>query len=554
MSVTNTTRGKHSISLAENKVNSTSVVYDRMSRRWELPETLLGGTIAMREAGKKYLPQEPKEKEKSWQNRRDRSVLFNAYESTIKNAVSKPFGQNVVIENEEKLDQRLHVISDNADLKGCNLTDFAKNLFFTAIHRGVCHVLVDYPTVSEDLTLGQEIKLGIRPSFTLVDPIDLPGWRFRIKRSGELALTQIRVKETRIEEAGEFGETIVDVIRVITAPTHSDEVMLDQFLNQAITREIFLASGGKLGEIRTFSRTTDDSDDLPENKTRASNFEDEEYVEDKSKRGFHTFPGIPLRSLYFNRTGFMQAEPVLEDLAWLNLAHWQSYSDQRNILRFARVGILFMSGVTNKEYNQDLVVGPTQLWRSTNPEADLKHVEHNGKAIESGWKDLEILKEDMEVHGLQPFVGRSGNITATARAIDSSKEHSGIQAMIIATQILLVQCYSDACTWIGEEIPEDFDISIHSDFTIGLRSSEDTDKLIELRNPMNPQISHDTFIAEIKRRSLLSEDVDAETERQKIQDEDFVVNNQGRDDDDEPEIEDDDEDETEIEDEKPEEE
>jgi len=35
----------------------------------------------------------------------------------------------------------------------------------------------------------------------------------------------------------------------------------------------------------------------------------------------------------------MQAKPPLLDLAWLNVEHWQSASDQSNILHVARVPI-----------------------------------------------------------------------------------------------------------------------------------------------------------------------------------------------------------------------
>src|SRR3546814_6971269 len=44
------------------------------------------------------------------------------------------------------------------------------------------------------------------------------------------------------------------------------------------------------------------------------------------------FGTLPLVTVYAERTGYLTARPPLLDLAWLNLAHWQSSSDQRHIL------------------------------------------------------------------------------------------------------------------------------------------------------------------------------------------------------------------------------
>ena len=55
----------------------------------------------------------------------------------------------------------------------------------------------------------------------------------------------------------------------------------------------------------------------------------------------------------------MRARPPLLDLAWLNLAHWQSSSDQRHILHIARVPILFARGMDTAESQID--IGPNRI-------------------------------------------------------------------------------------------------------------------------------------------------------------------------------------------------
>jgi len=507
--------------LAANVVNSTTVAYDRMTRRWGLPDTLMGGTVSMREAGEKYLPKEPREQQRTWQNRLNRSILFNAYEDTLKKVSAKPFEEPITIKNEEKLDPRLSKLPKNVDMQGNSLTQFGNALFKNALHRGLIHVYIDYPTVDLENppTLSQEIEGNIRPYFTQVDPIDLPAWRSRVMPSGERMLAQVRLLETEVIPDGDFGEKVRETIRVVTAPDCDDLDILQKFIAREIDWRVFVDRGGELGEVRVFERVTQKDEDLPENKRSSSNFEDSKFEEVTEEGGAHTYPGIPLRTLYINKTGFMTAEPPFEDLAWLNLAHWQSMSDQRNILRFARVGILFMTGLSKQEMEKELVVGPTQMWRSTNPEAKLTHVEHSGASIEAGERDLKELERRMEVLGLQPFVESAGNVTATARSIDTSKEQAAIKSWVRGLELLLEQCFECASIWLGVELPDDFAVDVFSEFSLGMKASTDTDQLIKLRDPINPNISHKTLIAELKRRGLLSDDVDSDEEMERIAEE-----------------------------------
>src|SRR5690606_24069096 len=62
---------------------------------------------------------------------------------------------------------------------------------------------------------------------------------------------------------------------------------------------------------------------------------------------------IPLRTYYTRREGFMIGYPFLEGMAWKNLEHWQSASDQRHILHVARVPILFGSGLTEEDLKDE---------------------------------------------------------------------------------------------------------------------------------------------------------------------------------------------------------
>jgi hypothetical protein len=85
--------------------------------------------------------------------------------------------------------------------------------------------------------------------------------------------------------------------------------------------------------------------------------------------GTTTLPTSRSRRSISTAPGFMTGEPPLEDLADLNVAHWQSQSDQRNILHVARVPILFGAGFDERAAT--LVVGAGTMARSSDPDAKL---------------------------------------------------------------------------------------------------------------------------------------------------------------------------------------
>ena len=221
-------------------------------------------------------------------------------------------------------------------------------------------------------------------------------------------------------------------------------------------------------------------------------------------------------TVYFDDDhGFMVSEPPLWALAETNLAHWQSYSDQRNALRFARMAILHQTGVSPEEVKKPLKIGPTATVRTTNPSATLAFVEHSGQSMKIGADDLQTLKQDMDDLAGQPLMIRpSGSLTATEKAIDEGKAAATILAWIRALETGLEQAYKLAAEWIGATIPDTFRVNIYSDFALTFKSSEDTTVLTAMRTSGN--LSQRTYLEEIQRRGVLSDKVDIDEELDRI--------------------------------------
>ena len=177
---------------ANNDVRKTSAAVDGMANDWGLVEALMGGTDAMRKAGKKYLPQWPAEDTGGYQARLATATLFPAYSRTISVLSGKPFSKPVSIG--EDVPKKFEPWLEDVDLQGRNLHTFAADLCANALAYGFCGILVDYPPADGVRTVADEQAAGVRPYFVHVAHGAILGWRAENIKGG-LRLTQLRLLE-----------------------------------------------------------------------------------------------------------------------------------------------------------------------------------------------------------------------------------------------------------------------------------------------------------------------------------------------------------------------
>jgi hypothetical protein len=465
------------ITRPEDKPDVKSPAHLRMEKKWRLLHDLLGGTEAMRAARTRWLPQEPKEEDDAYSCRIDRAVLYNATEATLDGLVAKPFSQAVTMD-ESLLPAQMGSMHENIDKCGTDATSFTKDVFRKGLEYGLTHVLVDFPVMSDDATLADEIESEARPVLVRIDPPDLLGWRSERTDTGSLRLTQIRFHEVRVEDVGLYGDEEVDYIRVYNAP----------------------GADGELGTWELWRKGPNEVQYAPHS------------------NGTHTFPGVPLFTFYVNKTGFMEGTPPLEDLMWLNVAHWQTSADLRNTLRMVLAAIFCATGI-EEEKLKEMVFGPNSFLKAEQSDAKFFFAEHSGKGISAGRDELKELEARMEILGLKPLIERSSRSTATGKIIDESRTSSDIQQWIRVLESFMVELFKASALWINEELSEDFTFDIFNDFGIGARASDDLAELREMRKMIPPAIDHETYLREVKRRSLLADDVDIEEVMRKVADE-----------------------------------
>jgi len=455
-------------------VNTPCVEYDNMkeANSWDMIHALTGGTQSMREYGKDGLPQENGEEEGDYERRLARSFLHNAFNDTVKKCTARPF--SVPITWDKVNDEVDEQCMEDMDGEGQDLQSFAVEGMNTMIRWGMVHMLEDYPIVEQKTNKKDDQVQGLKPFSRIISPYDLIGWRYK-KQGGTKILTEIRILETDTIEGEDWEDKETQQVRVIRPD--SWELWRPKDPNTP-------ADEWKMEEGGT--------------------------IKQGGKQN-----GIPLVTVYANKTGFMQATPCLLDLAWANLEHWQSLSDQKNILRVARFAILFARGFSPEELEENKVLGPTKLSFSENEQAVLEFVEHTGAAINSGFTDIERIEERMMNLGMEPFLARMGNVKATGQNISETKSRSLIEMWIYSFAKGLKRLFELKHEFMKKTADKEMAFTIHSDFILGTQASQNIREIQEARKAR--EISHETYIKEMIRHGVFSDTVDWIEERKKLQ-------------------------------------
>ncbi len=452
-------------------VASPSSAYLRMAPRWRMIDVLLGGTETMRAAGEEFLPQYDNETNNNYQARLSRATLLNMTEQTLETLAGKPFREAIVLD--EDVAPQIVELSDDIDMQGNNLQAFGRSWFREAWAKGFSHVLVEHPTPElkydeegreRPRTLEDDRNEGLRPFWVHVKPECLIAAYSAIV-NGKEELTHIRIREKTIEQS-QWGEIAVDRIRVLEPGTWQ------------------LWAPNEKG--------------------------DEWHVE---SQGVTSLDYIPLVTFYAGkRSGLMECKPPLTDLAYLNVSHWQSSSDQRNVLTVSRFPILAASGVPA---DQKVVIGPNNFLTTEDAKGKWYYVEHTGAAIAAGQVDLESLEDQMASYGAEYMRKRPGDETATGRALDSAESSSYLASTVLAFQDCVEQAMQFTADWL--KIESGGSATVNADVDISESDGKEVDALLKMRAQRD--LSRKAFLNAMKLRQILPEDFDEDADAEQLKEE-----------------------------------
>lgn len=468
-------------------VATPTAAVERMRPDWCLAAALLGGTRAMREAGKEYLRKWAKEDDQAYADRLATAVLFPAYSRTVHTLAAKPFSKPIHLEDD--IPPEFKPWLDDIDMEGRNLDAFAADVFECAMGYGLCGILVDFPEASGVVsteagvrTQADEQKAGLRPYWVHIKPHQILGWR-AARVAGEWVIQQLRLMECVEEQDGDWGTKTVEQVRVLEPGKWS------------VYRKVKREGGAEEWVIGT------DANGRP-------------------MSGTTTLDIVPFAPVYGKRTNFMVGVPPLIEVAHLNVSHWQSASDQQTLLHVARVPILTAvnvqdaTGQNGEPKPWELTIGASAAVRINGENADLKYVEHSGKALEAGAKDLETLEDRMRQAGAELLVIGPGANTRIEAAAANDVGMCALQRITLAFEDALDLALSYTAKWVNQPTGGG-SVELFRDFAVASLAEASAELLLKANQA--GKLSDETFFEELQRRAIIGPDADWGEEKERLQ-------------------------------------
>jgi len=264
------------------QVGDPNGAWHAMEPHWILIEDLLGGTYGIRRKHRRYLPQEPRELDESYDNRLARSVVPPYYQRLERMLAGMLTRKPVKLQDvSDAIREQLF----DVDMQGNDLNVWTYETARKLVRYGHIGCLVDAPSN------------GGRPYWCTYTPRQILGYRTE-QQDGAQRLIQLRLQETVLEADpdSKYGEKQIDQVRVLTPGQYQIHQRQDN------------------GNYKVVDEGTTSLDQ------------------------------IPFSVAYSNRIGFMESRPPLEDIAELNLKSYQVQSDLDNQLHISAVPMLAFFG------------------------------------------------------------------------------------------------------------------------------------------------------------------------------------------------------------------
>lgn len=369
---------------------------------------LLGGTSAMRSSRESYLPKFKAETADDYNRRLSVATLTPYFEDTVKSMGGRVFYKALVVDD---LNEKVSAYKEDFNGSNKSMNGVFESIFFEALAYARSYIVIDYSSVEQAKSLQEEKDNGARP------------YAFKVGAS--------QVMDVRKDQS---GITLFKYMHSVI-----DEVNTNDFEIKYLDEIVLMTTG----RTRFYRKSVD--------KEAWSLHNDVEI-----KVGGKDYPYVMASELKLAK------KPPLANLADLNIKHWQSQSEQDNILGKARMPILKLKGTNIGKDEELLIQGAIQL----PADGDAGYIEHTGAAIEAGQNSLNKLEEQMAVAGSKLLMRTKMALTDTQAKSESTKEVSELMLYGMMLNDFINDVIYKFGLWLGLEDAGSIDITDNLKYTV----------------------------------------------------------------------------------------
>lgn len=455
--------------------------YNKMAVKRDKIRTVLEGTQAMRDAGEKYTPKFGEETDTDYKRRLQKTHLTNVTADSIENAVSKVFSKELAIDETNSFSEAVQW-AENIDRQNSTLNDFGEESFYNVLADGTGYILADNPQENTgELSIEEKTTRNIRPYLVFIEAASMIAYRCEIRNNAKVPV-YIRYIVEDFEFKADGTSVEVKTVHEISAAPNENE----------------------FGYFKTYRQEKGG-----------------EWI--VTNEGAYPFDQVTCVRINFGKKHELKKDvitPPFLDLAETNIAHWNSSSDQNNVLEHSRFAMYHFKGVEmTTDENGDPIspgFGPTTVcYSKPNTDASIEAITLPVDGLIQGWTDLDRKINEMKMMGLDPLVPSDGGaLTASERIIDENKANSALQNWAIRFNNALEKAFQYMALWDGLSDPTKIKLDINTEFGVTEKEVNEVKLLREMH--FAGQLSLETLLDEIKNRKMFDTDFDTARELARI--------------------------------------
>ncbi len=430
---------------------TTPKEYTKRNAEWTLMRDVLAGQKTMKEKGVAYIPKLSGQSDPEYKAYILRGYFFNATARVSDALLGMVFRRDLDLTAPKVLEE----LRDDIDLAGTSLDDFTQSVMREAINITHCGVLVDFPRVdpvTAPRTAEQAKSQNLRPYMRFYSAESIITWRTQtVNGKRSLALVVLKEETEEVDPKDELGTVCVKRFRVLD---------IDPAGNYR--QRVYVEKDGKAMELA----------------------------------GEPVYPvqdGKNMRRIPFEMIGNPASiadvlQPLLLDLAYVNIAHYQNTVDMENGLHLTGLPTPYATGVTNTTL--DFKLGSNTAWLFGEPTSKVGYLEFTGQGLEAlrkGIQDKESLMASLGARVLAPEKKAVDN--AQAEGMKRTGEMSVLASLAKEVSRMTTNSLKVMAEWMKAE--GDVKATLNTDYNVARIDAPTIKALLE--SVVGGQISSQTF-------------------------------------------------------------
>ena len=445
---------------------------------WDMTDTIVEGSKAIKGAGEEYLPKFPDEQQKDYDFRLQLAKFTNIYRDVLEGLSTKPFEEEITLIGTDIPDFVKSFVED-VDGFGNNMSVFSSLTFFNGINSAIDWIFIDHPAVSSSdvVTVADAMTKNLKPF-----------WAHVLARN---------VYEIRTDMIG--SERHISYIRIFEPSS----------------------DGVKSNHIRVFERVGDLVTWVLYREVKEAKKTEEQVVQvGEGVLSISLIPMVPFATGRKDGNTFKFAPPMM-DAADLQITLYQDESGLQHIKALAGYPMLAANGMKPEKgpdgkTPKKVAVGPMRVLfgvpDGNGGHGEWKFIEPNANSMEFLKKDISSTKQDLRELGRQPLTSLSTQLTTVTTSIAAGKAKSAVTAWALSLKDALQNALKITALYYGSEY--ETKVNVFTGFDNVKDDGSDLDTLSDART--RGDLSLETFHRELKRRGVLSPEFDSLSEADRI--------------------------------------